>query len=147
MFDRAVRYVAVGSLAPPRRLPQPDPVRSVVTGAAESLRIYEGFQEVQWVTIEALPVLGDAHRHAAQNVGCQMLDFDPRQNQEARVVGEEANVASSRFRTPAEVTVACSQVARRTRPGQASKRSRLPPHQILQVLANRLLIAKVMMLF
>jgi hypothetical protein len=45
----------------------PEAVNSV-SGAAESLRIYEGFQEVQRVTVEALPVLRDAKGHAAQNV-------------------------------------------------------------------------------
>src|SRR6266571_3736530 len=98
------------------------------------------------MTIEVLPVLGDAPCHTAQNVGSQMLHLDPRKNQKARVVGQEANIAPPRFCTPADVAVARTQVSRRARPRQAGKRSRLPPDQILQMLAYRLLITQIMML-
>src|SRR6516162_6781501 len=99
------------------------------------------------MTIEVLPVLGDAHGHAAQNVGSQVLHLDPGQNQEPCVVSQEANIAPPGFRTPADVAIAGTQMTWRTRPSQASNRSQLSPHQILEVLANRLLIAKVMVLF
>src|SRR5260370_29829456 len=76
-----------------------------------------------------------------------MLHLDPGQNQKARVISQEANIAPSRFRIPADIAVARTQMSRRTRPGQAGKRPRLPPDQILQMLAYWLLITQIMMLF
>src|SRR5580704_15905257 len=146
MLDRAVRYIAVRSLAPAGRLSQPYPVRRVVTGTAESLWIHERFQKVQRVPIETLPVLGDAHGHAAQNVGGEMFHLDPGQNQVTRVISKKANITPPRCRTPADVAIARSQMPRGTRPGEAGNRSRSSPDQILQLLPDRLLIAQIMML-
>lgn len=72
------------------------------------------------MTIEVLPVLGDAHRHVAQSVRSQMLYFDPEQNQESRVVSQVADIAPPCFCTPTNVAVACTQMARRTRPRHSS---------------------------
>ena len=75
-----------------------------------------------------------------------MRNADPGQNQKARVVGDEADVAPPRFRAPADIAVAAAQMARRRTPRQAGDRTALRPDQILQVLPDRLFIAEVMML-
>ena len=67
---------------------------------------------------------------------------DPGQNQKARVVGDEADVAPPRFRAPADVAVAAAQMARRRTPCQAGDGAALRPGQILQVLADRLFVLK-----
>jgi hypothetical protein len=76
-----------------------------------------------------------------------MFDRYPRQNQKAGVVGEEADVLPPRFRAPTEIPIAATQVTRCRTPCQASDRPPLSPDQILELLADRLLIAQVMMLF
>src|SRR5215472_4008516 len=74
----------------------------------------------------------------------------PRQNQKARVVGDEPDVALPRFRAPADIAITATQMARGARPGGTGDRpdskGALRPHQILQVLPYRLLVAKIMML-
>ena len=67
LFDRAVRHVAVGLLAAPRRLSEEHPVGRAVTGSAESFRIHEGFQKVNRMPVHSLPVIRDPRRHTAQN--------------------------------------------------------------------------------
>ena len=47
------------------------------------------------------------------------------------------------FRAPADEAVAAAQMARRRTPRHAGDRSPLRPHQILQMLAHRLLVAQV----
>src|SRR5579864_7063348 len=75
-----------------------------------------------------------------------MRDPNPRQNQKARVVGHQANVAPARRCAPADEAVAAAQMARRRTPRQACDRSALCPDQILKMLAHRLLIAQIMMM-
>src|SRR5438270_134702 len=70
----------------------------------------------------------------------------PRQNQKARVVGDEAEVTFAGFHTPADIAVTAAQMPRRRTPRHAGDRSSLRPDQILQMLAYRLLVAKVVMM-
>src|SRR5437899_896008 len=76
----------------------------------------------------------------------QVLHSYPRQDQESRVVREEADVATSRFGAPADVNVAAAQMTWSRGPCQASDRPPLRPHQVLQVFSHRLLVAEIMML-
>jgi hypothetical protein len=63
--------------------------------------------------IQLLPVGGDPRRHAAQDVRRQVLHAHPRQDQEAGVVGDEADAAAPRRGIPAGVVVAAGQMAQR----------------------------------
>ena len=100
-------------LATSRGLAQHDPVGSSVTSAAEFLWIHERFQEVDRVSIDPLPVFGQEPGHPPQQMRGQVRDFDPRQNQEAKVVGDQADVVSTSFRRPANEAVPAAQVTRR----------------------------------
>src|SRR6185369_7206913 len=75
-----------------------------------------------------------------------MRNADPGQDQESRVIRDEADVASSRLPAPADIAVATADVARRRRPCHAGDRSALRPYQVLQVLAHWLFVAQVVML-
>ena len=96
--------------------------------------------------VDPLPVLRNKLGHLPQNVGRQIFHTNPRQNQKARVIGQQVHVPLTRFVAPFDVAVAHFQVARRTLPGQA--RDHLPArfYQILQVLANRLFVAQIVIL-
>src|ERR1022692_3004631 len=72
---------------------------------------------------------------------------DPRQNQKPGVVGDPPDVAPPRFPAPADEPVPAAQVARRRTPRQTGDRTPLSPDQIFQVLAYRLLVAQIVMLF
>ena len=64
------------------------------------------------MAVHLLPVIGDPRRHAAQQMRSQMLDPYPGQDQEARVVSDEADVAAARCAVPADVAVAAAEVTR-----------------------------------
>jgi len=64
------------------------------------------------MTVHLFPVIGDPRRHPAQDMRRQMLDPHPGQDQEARVVRDEADIATPRRRIPADVTVTAPDVAR-----------------------------------
>ena len=53
--------------------------------------------KIDRMPVDALPILRDLPGHAAENVRRQMRHFDPRQNQKACVVSDEADVAPPRF--------------------------------------------------
>src|SRR5664279_5250130 len=74
-------------------------------------------------------------------------DLDPGQDQKARVVGDKTDVPSPGFRTPADVAVTAAQMSRCRTPRQTRYRTTLRPTNILQVLADRLFIAEVVILF
>src|SRR5262249_7042821 len=91
-------------------------------------------------------IFGDSPCHAGENVGGQIFDTDPRQNEKAGVISKEANIASTRLGAPADITVATAQVPWRRTPGQARDRTLLGPHQILGVLSHGLLIFQIVVL-
>ena len=97
-LDRTVGPMRLVRLATSGGPAQQDPVGSPVTGAAEPLWIHECFQEVDRVPIDPLPVLGQEPGHPPQQMRGQVRDFDPRQDQEAKVVGDQADVPSTSFR-------------------------------------------------
>src|SRR6266567_2861864 len=72
---------------------------------------------------------------------------DPGQNQEPCVVTNEADVAPPRLSRPAYVAITAAQMTRRRTPCHAGDGSSLRPHQILQVLAHRLLVSEIVMMF
>src|SRR5260370_9421437 len=138
LFDRPLRAVRPIVFAAPRGLPQPQPVRRPIAGPAESFRIDEGFQKIDRMPVDALPILRDLAGHATEDMRCQVRYSDPGQNQKARVVGEKTNVAPPRLAAPADDAVPTRQGPRRRTPRQTGHRPSLCPHQILQVLAHRL---------
>src|SRR5687767_13687221 len=75
-----------------------------------------------------------------------MWHADPRQDQKACVVGDEAYVAAPCFRAPTDIAIAAAQMARCRTPCRACDRPALGPHQIFQVLSNRLFVSQVMMM-
>ena len=141
-LDRAIRLIGLVVFAAPGGEPEQLPVRRPVTGSAKTAGIDEGFREVNRMAVHPFPVVGQSAGHLPQNVRRQMRNLDPGQDQKARVIGDEADVAPPRFRAPADVAVAAAQMTRRRTPRQAGDGTALRPTQILQVLADRLLIAR-----
>src|ERR1035437_5485357 len=107
--------------AAPRGSPHHYPVRRPVTCPAKAFRIDEGFQKIDRVPIDALPVLRDLAAHPAEDVRAQVWDSAPRQNKKACVVGEEADVAPPGFAAPADEVVAAPPVSRRRNPPQPTQ--------------------------
>src|ERR1700722_6602087 len=139
--------MAVRSFAAAGRLPHQYPVGRAITGAAKTAGIDESFREVNRMAIESVPVRGQRARDEAQNVGRQMWNPYPRQNEKASVVSDKANIPPPRRWAPAYITIAAAQMARRRTPRQTGDRPALRPHQIFEMLADRLLVGQVMMMF
>jgi|HubBroStandDraft_1064217.scaffolds.fasta_scaffold91430_3 hypothetical protein len=137
-LDRAVWFVGVVVFAAPGSEPEQLPVSRAVAGAAKTLGIDERFCELHRMVVNPFPVVGQRAGHLSQNVRRQMRHAHPRQNQEARVIGDETDVAPPRFRVPADVAVAAAQMTRRRTPRQAREGTALRPCQILELLSDRL---------
>src|SRR3979490_1794915 len=105
--------MAVRSLAAAGRLPHQNPVGRAITGAAKATGIDEGFREVNRMAVEPVPVPGQRACDKAKNVRRQMWKPYPRQDEKAGVVSDEANVAPPSRGTPAYITIAAAQMARR----------------------------------
>lgn len=56
--------------------------------------------------VDPLPILGDARRHPAENMRCQVFDAHPGQNQVPAIVSDEPDVAPPGFRVPTNVAIA-----------------------------------------
>src|SRR5919202_2024605 len=133
-------------LSAPSGPSQNNPVRRAVASAAKALGVDKGLHKPDRVPVHLFPVTRQRCRHAAENVRGQMRHLNPGQNQKARVISDETNVALAGFLAPADVAVAAPQMARRRTPGQAGDGTSLRPHQIFQMFADRLLVAEVMMM-
>jgi hypothetical protein len=69
----------------------------------------------------------------------EVRDRDPRQDEEPRIVGQEAEIPAPGRGRPSDEAIARPQVPRRRRPRQTRDGAASPPDQILQVRADRLL--------
>ena len=109
-------------------------------------RIDEGLEEVDRVAVELLPIRRHTPRQACEHMRGKVRNRHPGQDQEARVVGQEAQVAAARHRRPPDEPIAGAKVAWCRPPREARERAPSAPHEILQVRADRLLIAQVVVL-
>src|ERR1700730_7217253 len=105
--------VRVIVLAAARGVSQQNPVGGAVTSPAKACGIDKGFHKIDRMLVELFPILRQPLRHATEKVRGQVRYLDPRQNQKACVVGQEADVPPPRFRAPTKEAVAAAQVTRR----------------------------------
>jgi hypothetical protein len=92
VFGRNLLIVAGGFLSPPRRSPDIDPVRCLVTSALVSLVFNKGFQQNWRESLAAVPVMGQLASGKGQNLRSQPFAFDPRQDQKAGIVDHQLQV-------------------------------------------------------
>ena len=105
--------------APPRGLPHMYPVGCPVAGSLEPLGIDKGLQKVYRVTVDLLPVTRYPSRHLCQQVGRQMIDPDPWQQEKTAVVDYQVDVFPAYCRGPSDEAVPAADVARSRRPAKA----------------------------
>ena len=95
------------------------------------------------MSIQPLPLPGHPLGHLTEQVRGQVLDLDPRKDQESAVVGQQADVGAACRPGPPDVLVARTQVTRRRAPRQARQGPASGAHQELQVLPDGLHVAQV----
>ncbi len=98
--------------ASPRGLPQVYPVGSPVAGPLEAFGIDEGLQQIERMPIDLLPVPGDPPCHLSQQMGCEVGNRDPGQQEASAVVGYEVDVFLANPGRPSDEAVPASDVAR-----------------------------------
>lgn len=69
-------------------LPRADPAGRLITRSGEACGIEEGLDGVERVSMDPLPVWGEAFDRETRNPGGQMLDASRGKNQIADIVGE-----------------------------------------------------------
>jgi len=93
-------------LSAARGLSEAKPVGSLVGGAAKALLLDEGFEQERPVTVLELPVGGDLPGGASQDGRGQIPAFNPRQDEESRIVHDPVQVLLALRRRPADIVVA-----------------------------------------
>lgn len=142
-FDGTVLAMSKIVFAAPRGASHVDPVRRPVTGSPEAIRIDERLREPDRVSIQTLPIARQHSCHATENVSSQVRYSNPRQYQKASVVGDESDIALARLLIPADKTIPAAQMPWRRTPSHTGDRPSVGPHQILEMLAHRLLVAQI----
>lgn len=131
---------ATGSLA--HHLPISCPVAS----AGEAARINKRLQQKNGVPVFLLPIGGELPGDAPQQMTGQVGHARPRQNQQARVVGEIIQAALPSRRLPTDVLIARPALPGRRAKQHAGQRTARPvPHQVMQILAHATAVAQVVM--
>lgn len=142
-LDRAVAPVSHVIFASAGSHPKIDPVRGLVTGSGETLGVNECLKAIERMVIELLPVIGDASTNQAKNVGCEMRNTDPGQNEESRIIGQQVDVAATGMLVPSDETVAAANMTWCRTERYAGDRSVCAIDNVFEVLAYRLSIAKI----
>src|SRR5271157_1852146 len=145
-LDRTIGSVCQVVLAASGGQPQIYPVGRAVGGAGKLLGVNKGLQEVNGMLVEDLPVCRNPSGHPCQQVAGQMRNAYPRKDEKAGVVGEEVNVVLPRLRTPPDVSVPRTQVARGGAETKTDNRAFLAEDHVLQLLAHRVAVAQVVIL-
>ena len=102
-LDRQQGLVVNIELAAAGGLTEADPVGRLVSGAAKALLLDEGFEQERPVTVLELPVGGDLPGGASQNGRGQILAFNPRQDEESRIVHDPVQVLLALRGRPADI--------------------------------------------
>jgi len=92
VFDAAVKPMLVPFFGHSFGFTHMDPVGGLVAGSPEALPFHEGFEQVDGVVVGFEPIVGDPFGIEGEDPGCQALDRDPGQDEEAGVVGQKVQV-------------------------------------------------------
>src|SRR5271157_666170 len=133
-LDRTIGSVCQVVLAASGGQPQIHPVGRAVGGAGKLLGVNKGLQEVNGMLVEDVPVRRNPSGHPCQQVTGQMRNAYPWKDEKAGVVSQEVNVTLARLRTPPDVAVPRTQVARGRAETKASNRALLAEDHMLQLL-------------
>jgi len=118
-----------------------DPIRGTVTRATVALGIHERLGEVDGVSVERLPVGGEAARSCGRAVRREVRDADPRQDQKTAFgTPTKRRFSLARLDRPPMCVSRRGEMPRRGRPAKGSDRTTARCHQVFEVLADRLAV-------
>jgi hypothetical protein len=122
------------------------PVVSLVAGASESLWIDKCLKEMDRVGIDIFPISRYAAAVEGQQMGSQVGDLNPGQNQKSTLIGNQTEVVLPDPYIPSDKSVPGSDVPGGGRPEQTGDRPAMGKGHILEVLSDRLGITQVVVL-
>ena len=96
-FERTVCFACLVVFAPACGQSEIEPVGREITGSFEAPLINKGFQVIDGMLVDALPVPDKDLGHLGQDMGSQTKDLDPGQDEEPAVVGNEGEIFSLSF--------------------------------------------------
>ena len=98
------------------------------------------------MAVNTLPFRRQHARHARQKMRSQVPNAHPGQHQKSRVVGQQVDVLAPRLIRPTKEAISTAQIMRRRGPGKTGDRPRPRIDHKFQVLSNRLLVPKIVIL-
>jgi len=140
------RFCGLTELAATGSFADAAPVVSLVAGAAESLWIDKCLKEMYRVGIDIFPIFRYAAAVEGQQIGSQVGDLDPGQNQKSTLIGNQMEVALPDRYIPSDKSIPNSDVPRGGGPQQTSDRPAMGKSHILELLSDRLGITQVVVL-
>jgi len=72
-----------------------DPVCGLVAGTGKAVFVHKGFEIIDRMVVDLLPVPGEDFGHAAQDVGGQRRNTHPGEDQKPGVVGRQVQIFSA----------------------------------------------------
>ncbi len=142
-FDRLVLAAVSVVLAASFRGTKVGPVRRPVAGAGESFGVDECLGQDRLMGIKTHPVRTEPTQALPQQMGCQVRDPDPWQNEKTRVVEHLEEIGFAGARIPADESIPAVHLPGSRPPQEACNRPVLGEDKILDMLAHGPTIAKV----
>ncbi len=98
VLDRGLMPGAVGAVLASASLglADPYPIGGSISSAGKTVALHKALQQINGMAIFGLPIPVDAAGNPAQNITGQVRHPRPRNNQKARVVGDEREVLPPR---------------------------------------------------
>ena len=143
VFDAAVQQVVVPSFSHPFGFTHMDPVGGPVAGSPEAVPFHEGFEQMDGVMIDFEPIVRDPFGIDGEYPGCQALDGDPGQDEEAGVIGQEVQIPYPGGMVPSNEDLSGVDSPGGRSPSQAGDRSFADKNHVFEMAAHDLPIAEI----
>src|SRR5881628_2009134 len=130
--------IALALSAHAARLAKVFPVAGPVAGRAKTFQVNKRLSKQDSVSVHALPVIAQPPQVRRQDEGRQMRHLDPRQNQKANVVRDEAQALELELLRPTDERLTVTALQRGRSPAQERKPLRIRlgniPHAIPEIM-------------
>ena len=146
-FDRLCVAMQGVELAASLRVAEVLPVGGFVASAGKARLFDEGFEQDWAIRVASMPVLGQASADQGEDAGGEVTAMDPRQDEEARVIDDEVQMALALLAAPAD-----GLIARLGFPGAGAEAKHgddfaCGAHEVAQLRSRQELMTEIVMAF
>jgi hypothetical protein len=143
-FNRSPRRRIAIPFASALGKPHVNPVGCLVAGALKTLAVDKGLQKEDRMVVYFLPVSGEEPGHAAQDMGGQIRNLNPGQDEEAGILGNKMKVSISVSGWPPDKPIPRGDIPGGSAPTQAGQGAPLMEDHVLKVFPHGLTVTQVM---